>query len=365
MKKDFITQANWLVWHRLTWDNDTKVAGRVLGSEYRERVADLNDGEAFVQTDWGADRVDRVQFRRKRTFDAGATPGLEDFDRPELKSVGENLVSELEEISAQEQRRQDRVAQLEAELEDRENRIDELEQKLESQDDIAAAATQMADALSNHGADTEADTSAPVSEVIEEKNRLERDLEAREDRIADLEREVESLREELADRPTLEDFETAREATERLADAFGVGTDGESGKWKRKFEAAQERIDELEATQPTVDVPDDYESFVDDEYVQEVIDEAKDEGSPRYVRAVVASILRRGGPVPREEIARDIDIKSDTNIEKGIKPLADRGIVTTDGTGPGKTIDFDLENVQVIHEQQARKERTEELMDQF
>jgi DNA helicase HerA-like ATPase len=27
VKKDFITQCDWLLWHRLTWNNDTKVAG--------------------------------------------------------------------------------------------------------------------------------------------------------------------------------------------------------------------------------------------------------------------------------------------------------------------------------------------------
>ncbi|PCR88705.1 ATP-binding protein [Natrinema ejinorense] len=362
VKKDFITQANWLVWHRLTWDNDTKVAGRVLGNDYRDAIAELDDGEAFVQTDWG-ERIERVQFRRKRTFDAGATPGLEDFDRPELKSISDDLVADLEEISEQEQRRQDRIADLERELADREERIDDLEQELENARDLRDLAGQMADALQNGQSDD--GPGENVEQLVAEKNRLERDLAEREDRIAGLESEVESLREELADRPTDADLETAREATERLAEAVGVTTGDESGKWRRKYEAAQERIADLETNQPTVDAPDDYESFVDDEYVQVAIEEAKDEGSPRYVRAVIAGVLRRGGPVTREDIARDIDIQSDSNIEKGIRPLAERGIVTTDGTGPGKQIDFHLENVREIHEQQARKERTEELMDQF
>ncbi|WP_049895741.1 helicase HerA domain-containing protein [Halopiger xanaduensis] len=364
VKKDFITQANWVVWHRLTWDNDTKVVGRVLGSDYKDAVADLDDGEAFVQTDWG-DGVDRVQFKRKRTFDAGATPGLEDFDRPELKSIDEDLVSELEAISDREQRRQDRVAELEQRLEDREQRIDELEQELENARDMSDMAEQFTQAMLQQGGGNGDDApTEKVNELVAEKNRLERELSEREDRIDALESEVESLRSELADRPTVDDLETAREATERLADAFGLETGDDGDKWRRKYEAAQDRIAELE-DQTAVDMPDDYEAFVDDDYVQEAIEEAKDEGSPKYTCAVVAGILRRGGPTTRQEIARDIDIQSDSNIEKGIKPLANRGIVTTDGSGPDKEVDFDLENVREIHERQARKERTEELMDRF
>ncbi len=73
VKKDFITQCDWLVWHRLTWNNDTKVVRRILDGEYATAVEDLDDGEGFLMTDWGED-VRRVQFQRKQTFDAGATP---------------------------------------------------------------------------------------------------------------------------------------------------------------------------------------------------------------------------------------------------------------------------------------------------
>jgi hypothetical protein len=73
--KDFITQCDWLVWHRLTWDNDTKVAGQIMGSDYSDAVQDLDTGEAFVMTDWD-EVITRIQFRRKRTLDAGATPDL-------------------------------------------------------------------------------------------------------------------------------------------------------------------------------------------------------------------------------------------------------------------------------------------------
>ncbi|UWG51598.1 HerA helicase [Halalkaliarchaeum sp. AArc-CO] len=146
VKKDFITQCDWLVWHRLTWDNDTKVVGRILGSDYADAIEDLDDGEAFLMRDW-ADSIDRVQFHRKQTFDAGATPGLEDFERPELKSVSGNLVSELEEISDEKERQESKIADLKQELDRKHARIQQLEQELEEARDLSQMADQFAQAL--------------------------------------------------------------------------------------------------------------------------------------------------------------------------------------------------------------------------
>ena len=132
--KDFITQCDWLVWHRLTWENDTKVAARILGGDADETVQELGDGEAILLTDWD-EQTRRVQFRHKRTFDAGATPGLDDFDRPELETVSSEVVARLEstaggdggesappdaDVDALRERldeKDDRIAELEAEIE--------------------------------------------------------------------------------------------------------------------------------------------------------------------------------------------------------------------------------------------------------
>ncbi len=122
VKKDFITQCDWLLWHRLTWQNDTRVVRRILDGTYADAVESLDDGEGFLVTDW-TDDVRRVQFHRKQTFDAGATPGLEDVERPALKSVSEDLVAELAEITDEATARADRIAELEAELDRRETRI--------------------------------------------------------------------------------------------------------------------------------------------------------------------------------------------------------------------------------------------------
>ena len=146
VKKDFITQCDWLCWHRLTWDNDTKVVGRILGSKYASAVEDLGDGEAFLMTDWD-ESIRRIQFHRKETFDAGATPGLDDFERPELKSVSSDLVGELESISDEQERRESELADLKQELEKRDRRIADLERELEEARDLSNMADQFAQAL--------------------------------------------------------------------------------------------------------------------------------------------------------------------------------------------------------------------------
>jgi hypothetical protein len=149
VKKDFITQCDWLLWHRLTWSNDTKVAGRILGSEYRQRVEELDDGECFMMSDF-SESLTQVQMERKRTFDAGATPGLDDFERPELKSVSADLVGELESITEQEKQRESRVQELELELKDKEQRIEELEAELEEARDLSKMAEQFSRAMMAH-----------------------------------------------------------------------------------------------------------------------------------------------------------------------------------------------------------------------
>ncbi|MFB6094474.1 MAG: helicase HerA domain-containing protein [Halanaeroarchaeum sp.] len=81
--KDFITQCDWMVWHRLTWKNDTQVVQSILGSEKASEVQELATGEAIMMTDWD-EMIRTVQFRRKWTYDAADTPTLDPENRPDL-----------------------------------------------------------------------------------------------------------------------------------------------------------------------------------------------------------------------------------------------------------------------------------------
>ncbi|NHN43269.1 DUF87 domain-containing protein [Halorubellus sp. JP-L1] len=208
VKKDFITQANWLVWHRLTWENDTNVVGRIIGSEYAEKVTDLDDGQAFMQTDWAEADLRTVQFRRKRTFDAGATPGLDDFERPELKSVSDNLVGDLQSITEDKEEHENRIAELEAEIEKKETRIETLEDELEDARDISQAANKMADAIAGNTG-----ISAPTAEDQQTLDEVDGDKSDREKSNAEIEHERNEFR------------KRARELEERLDDLASTKTD--------------------------------------------------------------------------------------------------------------------------------------------
>jgi predicted nucleic acid-binding Zn-ribbon protein len=243
VKKDFITQCDWLLWHRLTWENDTKVVRNVVGKEYADIVPDLNDGEAFLMADFLEADVKRVQVRRKRTFDAGATPDLEDFERPDLKNVSGDLVDELEEISEREDRRRDRIARLEDRVDELQDEKAELENELDSARDMRDLAQQMAEGLQSSGGTSDA-ASEKVDELIEERNDLRSDLEDREARINELEAQVEDLQHELEQRPDI--GARAMEAVEVLASEFGVA-DSDSEALRRKLKNARERIEELES----------------------------------------------------------------------------------------------------------------------
>src|SRR6056297_2935419 len=183
VKKDFITQANWLVWHRLTWDNDTNVVGRIVGNDYAEEVVDLGDGEAFVQMDWSDDAVERVQFKRKRTFDAGATPGLDDFERPDLKSVSGSLMEDLDDITSRKEQERDRIAELESKVETREERIADLESELETARDVSNAARKMANALAHGDGGPPDSYQATLQTKNEQIERLASRIEELEDRV--------------------------------------------------------------------------------------------------------------------------------------------------------------------------------------
>jgi len=249
VKKDFITQCDWLLWHRLTWENDTNVVRRVVSKDYADAVQDLADGEAFLMADFLDADVQRVQVRRKRTFDAGATPDLDDFERPDLKSVSGDLVDELEEISQREHRRRDRITQLEDRVEALQKEKAEVENELESARDMRDLAQQMAEGLQASGGNGDV-ASEKVDELVDERNELRSKVEVRDDRIKELESQVEELQHELDKRPEIGDRSV--EAVAVLADEFGVA-EGENDALRRKLKRARERIDELEKSQTAPD----------------------------------------------------------------------------------------------------------------
>jgi len=381
VKKDFITQCDWLLWHRLTWQNDTKVVRTVVSADAANDVQDLSDGEGFLMADFIDQDLQRVQVRRKRTFDAGATPDLDDFERPDLKSVSGDLVGELEQITEQEQKRQDRIAQLESKLEDREDTIDELRDELQQARDMSDMAEQFSQALvaSTGDGDSGEAIQQKVEEIREEKNA----------RIAELEQENETLREdlrdlrgekaELADRVAeLEEYEQAvdhmdelREAVGRMNDALGIDTGDTDNRLRDRLKQREQRIDSLETEVSRlekqgggVSVPTDYQDFISDDAVQQAIEDAKENctASPRYVKGVVAAIVQQGGPVAYDTIAEYLGVSTTSDVSKASSALQARGVVKKVSKRPAK-IDFDMESVAEIKERNQRREQAESLME--
>ena len=347
--KSFITQADLVVWHRLTWENDTNVVKRIVGGGYGDAVSDLADGEAFVQADWNEADVERVQFHRKRTFDAGATPGLSDVDRPELKSIGDNLVDELEAISDEHDRRQDRIAELEAELESREERINELEEELDDARDLQRLGEAFIDAAEDRGSSSDVDR-----ELLEEKNKrihaLESDLEdthaerdAVEERVASLEDEVERLR-SYEDR--VEQAEAIEEQLERARDVLGVDveTADPDSATRAELEAARERIDELEAENERLRSQsadggavdgDSFAALISHDAVEAAVDTAvenSDRASKHFGRVLQVLASADGGPLGVDDVEPLMDV-SETTVREVLKELHRSGVVRREQDG--------------------------------
>ncbi|WP_226043454.1 DUF87 domain-containing protein [Natrinema sp. DC36] len=388
VKKDFITQANWLLWHRLTWDNDTKVVRRVVDGDTADAVGDLADGEGFLQADWREADVERVQMRRKRTFDAGATPGLESVERPELKGLDEGLLGELEEISDRADQRRDEVARLEERLDEKDERIAELEAELENQQNIADAAQQMANAL-QQGGDTEA-VPEDFDAQIEAKNEEIRDLESRledvvderdqlRDRVDELEREVDRL--QVAE-DRIERAEQIETRLEEARDVLGVEVEttvpspaaGDHEADSADVDRLRERIDDLEAENERLRAQTDaeiderlesYEDFLNVDAVQASLEAAKEEcsASPRYVKGVLAGIIAENGPVSYESVAERLGVSTTTDVSKAASELERRKIVTKDRRDGEMMVDLNTDGIESVRKAAAEREKTEQLME--
>jgi len=382
VKKDFITQCDWLVWHRLTWDNDTAVVRRVMGSEYADAVQDLADGEAFLMTDWDGE-IRQIQFTRKQTFDAGATPGLDEFERPDLKSVSGDIVEELKDISERQQRKQDEIAQLREELNQRDEQIAELEAKLERSEDVNKLAEQFTDALAK--VDTsdsgESNIQQTLTELREEKNAELRDLEDENERLRDRNEELESrvaeLTDAVAETEQFENLETnideATEAYERLGQALGLDANtDEIDRLRDRISELEQQLAQARATNQTQTPSsseavsteiETYRAFITDEAVSEGIERAKTEASsPRYVDGTVSCIIEAGDAVTYDTIANHLDISSTSHVGIAVNALAEEGVVEKTTRGGKTYVDLAIDDLNTIRQRARRRAEATELV---
>lgn len=75
VSKDFVTQAEHHIWHRLRWENDQTVAKKHLSDGHADALESLDDGEVVLDASW-LDDPRRFFFRFKNVADLGATPSI-------------------------------------------------------------------------------------------------------------------------------------------------------------------------------------------------------------------------------------------------------------------------------------------------
>jgi len=173
--KNFITQCDWIVWHRLTWKNDTKVVRKILGKEAGEEVQHLDTGDGLLMTDWD-EKLQQTHFRKKRTYDAGATPGMDDFDPPPLVPIPRAILDRFPEGDVVEA---DRLERAKATAQGAAGGADEPDAATEpapadaEPPDDESADAEPADGEPPNGADEPASEEEPLPEATEAEGAVE------------------------------------------------------------------------------------------------------------------------------------------------------------------------------------------------
>jgi hypothetical protein len=228
----FLNRTEWQVYHRLTANSETNTIRRKLDAKYANAVPDLADGEAFLNCDWDA-KPRRVQFHRKQTFDAGARPGLDGAERPALKDVPDELVGKLQTGQVDPDTEGHAVAELRAELSSLEDRIASLERRLETTAQVEEIAVEFSETLVNHlDSRTQQDT--------ETTSRLSKgDRQRRSQPDSTTSQEPENT--------------AAEEADDGMAAAFGMFDDDSSGADNDRASADSERASAAPAADSSPD----------------------------------------------------------------------------------------------------------------
>lgn len=97
VSKDFITQAEYHIWHRLTWENDQDVAENHLPDGQADELAAFADGEVVLDADWQP-TPERFSIRLKRVADLGATPSISQSVGSVPSEVPAQLLDDVEDV---------------------------------------------------------------------------------------------------------------------------------------------------------------------------------------------------------------------------------------------------------------------------
>jgi DNA-binding MarR family transcriptional regulator len=221
VKKDFITQANYKIWHNLDWDTDLNVVRRVIGKDSVDTVKELETGEALIDADF-LDGLKKAKFNERETFHAGQTPDLSDFETPDLKSVSSDLVDELQQITEEKEEEKDRISELEEELEKKNKEIENLEERINDLKDHNSFAERFVSAIEHEVGDEEreeitqeienAKRTSLNQEVLEKLDQILEKISSPEQRVVEQEqKELEEMEESQAEQNILDNEEFVEE----------------------------------------------------------------------------------------------------------------------------------------------------------
>lgn len=320
VKKDFITQANYKIWHQLDWDNDLDVVKRVLNKDAKEDVKNLEIGEALIDADF-FDGVIRTKFKKRKTFHAGRTPTLEDFDRPELKEVSEDLVEELNEISEKKEEEKDRIGELETKLERKNQRVEELEERIEEIKEHNSFADRFVNAIESKVSD--GDSSEEIQEV-----ELEGD-------ISGVQLMEDSVIEEKLNR-ILNEIESLKTETQR--------------------EVSDSEVEETTEEKDTK---------LDDEQLVEELQKVSESSNAGKEAVVRTALLLKDDKFTASEISGHID-KSENTARRAIRSLKQKGLVKKVGTENRKSVySLSEDAFKKLAQKKRYRERTEVLVEKM
>lgn len=384
VKKSFITQCDWRIWHYFDYNNDLDVAKDILGKEYADRIADFEPGEAILECDFIEEDKIEVKFKRKQTFDAGATPTLDEDDKPELKSLDEGLIDELQQISERKRKERSRIEELEEKLEEEKERNEELEKDLERAREVQELGQQLVDAVREGGSDEQ--VAERLDDIKEKKNKriheLETQLEEEEERNQELAEELKSYKKQVEELEEFREYqemaeqledkkEMAEEAIQRLADVFDLDMDGSKNEKAKKqlkqkkneIEKLQSRIDSLESKKDASVKEhrfDEAAEFLENEKVKEFVGKAAGSttlAEKHYWDAV--TFIAQNGEASSSELDPLLEVAK-TNINKILKALEDHKVLNSKQDGKSKVYTLNKDGVSEILELHERRKNLRE-----
>ena len=376
--KGVVSQSDNYVIHRLHATDRDDVA-REIGVD-EEEIENLGTGEILAYGDLTKQRVvGPTKVRKRRSPD----PREAQFELPEpSEEISEALSGIQEEIQVEKKQReekQNRIEELEEELEEKRERIQELEKDTDLQKRIASA-------LENVGSNGQVSSELKkeveeLESIKQEKRKLENELEEKTERIEDLQEElsqkedkIDDLEAELSEKKEIEVVEEEIESNARSILRQIGASDPEVDEAKEQINNLKEKIRDLEDQKERLKQRDpeegieeleNYQECRNQDAVEKEIEDAKEESraSQRYIKGVIAGIIRNGGWVSYEEIAQNLDVSTTTDVSKAASTLANRKIIKKERRDDGTYVDLNLDGLNQIRKAAREREKTQELME--